>query len=56
MPALLKKKSGSFFSIVVLLEIYIGNGKDYDLKRKKKENFVLKFGEKLSCAERTDIL
>lgn len=49
MPALLKKKSGSFFSIVVLLEIYIGNGKESDLKRKKKKILCLNL-EKNSLA------
>lgn len=51
LPALLKNKSGSFSSIVVLLEIYIhlvmARNKIW---KEKKENFVLKFGEKLSCA------
>lgn len=33
----LKNKFGFFFFIVEFFEIYIGNGKELDLKRKKRK-------------------
>lgn len=37
----LKNKFGFFFFNVVFFEIYIGNGKELDLKRKKKKILCL---------------